>query len=74
MHVLSIVGVTALAALTACSPDTDRALAKQIMDNAMLVIALDDLAAMTEGTEAERWKRMAGDFRARIRKYLWDDT
>lgn len=43
-------------------------------DNAMLVIALDDLAAMTEGTEAERWKRMAGEFRARIRKHLWDDT
>ena len=37
MHTLSkIVGVAALAALTACSPDPDRALAKQIMDDATL--------------------------------------
>lgn len=54
MHTLSkIVGVAALAALTACSPDPDRALAKQIMDDATLA-TVDSMgrAILSQGLNA----------------------
>jgi len=44
-----------------------------IYDNAMFIIALDDLAGMTSDTsEAQHWKELSRHIADNARKYLWD--
>ncbi|RIJ49462.1 hypothetical protein D1614_07940 [Maribellus luteus] len=44
-----------------------------VYDNAMLAIALDNLAELTDdNSDKQRWKTMQKDLLANIRKYLWD--
>lgn len=44
-----------------------------IYDNAMFVIAMDNMATFyANSNEAARWTKLKEDFSANIRKYLWD--
>lgn len=45
-----------------------------VYDNAMWIVALDDLAAMVgdDRTEARRWRRWRDQTRAQVRRFLWD--
>ncbi len=45
-----------------------------IYDNAMFVIAIDDLVSMMDGVLAKPWKARATAIKKNIRKYLWVDS